>query len=329
MLSTEQKPRVQIQPSTPPSQPAEFDPNVDSPLKNPRKPPLPPKINILPATPAQEDDDNPLEAAAPKETIPTRPSSLLQRARQYSDSLFSPFLVRNGSFRRSSSQGHHGKRPDGPQRTESTERHLHPAWQPRSVWENGGGSDSESDFEDDGDFGELPPGGDTSEPLPPSTLAGFIPRRMTKKLPGFRGSGGFLMGNSLGLERHGTNVRRHHVALPSGVRDRRSENALEAPHHLQRKHSLSDLNLVATSRSVSSLRSAEVARRRRRTTRRKLQVEWIGIGGLKDRWRARRAEKRRDEIRRSIGPKFLIEQGIGVGGSDGVRFANERPSRWS
>ena len=34
---------------------------------------------------------------------------------------------------------------------------------------------------------------------------------MSVRMPGFRGKGGFLVGNSLGIDRHGTNNRRHHV----------------------------------------------------------------------------------------------------------------------
>ena len=36
-------------------------------------------------------------------------------------------------------------------------------------------------------------------------------------MPGFRGSGGFLLGNSLGMDRHGTNKRRPHVTPPGGT----------------------------------------------------------------------------------------------------------------
>jgi hypothetical protein len=89
-------------------------------------------------------------------------------------------------------------------------------WQPRDFWEDYASSD-EDDYDDWEDQARLPPGGDTSDVL---ERRSFFPRNMSVRMPGFRGNGGFLKGNSLGIERHGTNNRRHYVARRSGDDER-------------------------------------------------------------------------------------------------------------
>lgn len=49
---------------------------------------------------------------------------------------------------------------------------------------------------------------------------------MSVRMPGFRGNGGFLVGNSTGIDRHGSNNRRHYVSSVGGVRKRTSEEML-------------------------------------------------------------------------------------------------------
>jgi hypothetical protein len=267
----------------------------------------------LPATPAHDESDARDGAA---DGLQRRPS-LLERARRYSDNIIQPIIKRSTSLRRRNSQR-------SPARRASAER-LHPNWRPRDFWDDN--SDSESDF-GDGAAGDglaardaLPPGGDTSEP-PPEPL----PRRLTQRLPGFRGTGGFLIGNSLGVERHGTNRRRPHVTLPANFLSQRRQPSgsggtaitgstavgpADDAHRVRKKQSLGSLR-SASARQQQQQRQA--ARRRWRTM--SLRIEYVGIGGLRERWRARqlraherRAEKRREEIRRSIGPKFLVQNG--------------------
>jgi hypothetical protein len=43
-----------------------------------------------------------------------------------------------------------------------------------------------------------------------------------------------------------------------------------------------------------------------------LQVQYIGLSGVKERLRERRAEKRREGIRKSIGSRFFVEDGMKV-----------------
>src|SRR5207245_432163 len=146
--------------------------------------------------------------------------SLVQRARRYSDTFIAPLLARAPSTKR-------GKDGSTTARTRSPEKrrvpsvneedgNLHPFWRPRGFWNDFEDSDSESE---DG-FGEdrLPQGGDTTDVTPddppPTRGLGALGRRLTN---GFKGSGGFLIGNSLGVERAGTNRRRHYVSVPKTI----------------------------------------------------------------------------------------------------------------
>jgi hypothetical protein len=263
---------------------------------------------VLPATPAHDEGD-PLDRTD-TDGLQRRPS-LLQRARRYSDNIIQPIIKRSTSLRR-----RHSHR----QTRRSEAERLHPNWHPRDFWDNN--SDSESDFGDGApgeDFGRdrLPPGGDTSEPP--------LPRRLTQRLPGFRGAGGFLIGNSLGVERHGTNRRRPHVTLPANFLStrRRKNGGDEATTAGAQAVPVDDAHRVRKKQSLGSLRGAGARQqqqqqqqqqqvdegRRRRWRAMSLRIEYVGIGGLRERWRARQAERRREKIRRSIGPKFLVQNG--------------------
>lgn len=318
-------PALTFEPSTPPMQIALPTPGaVDSPLKNPRKPPEPPVIKFIPPTPAEELERQ-LPPGPPKrsDSHPQRRLSLKQRARHYSDNFISPFLARASSIRSwhaSDSHAEHDK-PRIPTVTDE-DGSLHPFWRPRGFWD--GFEDSDSDGED-----VLPRGGDTSdvedpehEPSTPRKL-GNLGRRLTN---GFKGSGGFLIGNSLGMERAGTNKRRPHIDLPS----RRASHAPAATADNPPKILIQPPTLPLRTRftrvekrgSRSSLRSSGSYERPRRGSRRdawrqgknipglkRVQVQYIGISGVKERLREKRAERRREALRKSIGGRWYVEPG--------------------
>ncbi|KAF2217379.1 hypothetical protein CERZMDRAFT_80154 [Cercospora zeae-maydis SCOH1-5] len=172
--------------------------SVDSPLTNPRTAPEPPVIKFIPPTPADELDrelgsDDTHKKENPRSNL-QRSLSLKDRIRRFSDVLNHPVpFGRQNSYRRSAP----------PRRIPQAEVQQRPMylssfWQPRDFWE---GYSDDSDVEDDEEFEPLPPGGDTSdvgdEQQPRrKNAAFFLPRAMSKRLPGFRGSGGFLMGNT-------------------------------------------------------------------------------------------------------------------------------------
>ncbi|KAF9690704.1 hypothetical protein EKO04_011389 [Ascochyta lentis] len=320
------QPTLTFEPSTPPMQIDLPQPNgVDSPLKNPRSAPEPPKIMFIPPTPAEELE-HPLEVGPPgppkhSDAHPQRRLSLVQRARRYSDNLISPFLTRASSNRgrdysdsHSRSQSSH-RNPDVPSVSDE-DGTLHPFWRPRGFWD--GFEDSDSDDEDN----VLPSGGDTSDVEDPDPEP--YPRRnktLRKRLTsGFQGSGGFLIGNSLGVERHGTNRKRHHITLPPHFpsspktsQHTSSPRVLQSPAQPLRPQS----GGVRKSGSRSSLRSSasfEQAPRRQSWRKGKTipglkgyQVQYIGVSGIKDRLKERTAEKRRDKIRKSIGSRYYVE----------------------
>lgn len=367
-------PLLTIEPSTPPDRSTEIF-AVDSPLKNPRKPPPPPAFKIIPPTPADELDRQlaaPLPSSrdhsrSPNRTVSGPPVarrlSVLQRARRYSDTFIAPLLSRNGSLsnrwsavtasgsrngkavRRVPSVGDEGQDPRG--------NKLHPFWRPRGFWDDFS-DDSEEDFFDEGrpdpDHDDanggsggdrLPEGGDTSS-IPSVAEEGDVPRlkRVGRRLTdGFKGSGGFLIGNSLGIERGPTNRRRHYVSLPLGVSGGRRARDFgiggrgEPVGRVVKRSSTGSLRTG----SLTALHAGEGAGRRspravsgpagsagrgeggyKSVSREEGKREWrlpgtdrrlqyIGLGGLKGMMKEKKAEKRREELRRSIGRRWMLE----------------------
>ena len=212
---------------------------------------------------------------------------------------------------RSAGESHHHGSPRVPS-VNDEDGSLHPFWRPRGFWE--GFEDSDTESEDD----VLPSGGDTSDvpdPEPaPRTGLGVLGRRLTN---GFKGSPGFLIGNSLGVERSGTNKRRPRIDLAA----RRTSS--QAPRSLAQAltwPAQSHAPRVEKRGSGTSLRSSGSYERPRRGSRREswrrgrnipglkgMQVQYIGLSGVKERLREKKAEKRRDEIRRSIGSRYYVE----------------------
>ncbi|KAJ4351949.1 uncharacterized protein N0V89_007294 [Didymosphaeria variabile] len=326
-----QQPTLTFEPSTPPMQ-IELPTFtvVDSPLKNPRKPPEPPVIKFIPPTPAEELERQlvPGPPGPPKQSDshPQRRLSLKQRARRYSDNFISPFLARASSMRgRSASVSHHGHGQVHIPTVNDEDGSLHPFWRPRGFWDGFEDSDSESDE------GYLPRGGDTSdvedsdseEPPSPRKL-GALGRRLTNKV---KKPNGFLIGNSLGVERSGTNRRKPHINLPSrGVSKpwprRESPKILIQPPTLPFRRSHSARIQKRPSRtSMASSSTHTLERPRRRTDRgtwrqgksipglKNMQVQYIGLSGVKERFREKRAERRREALRKSIGGRWYVEPG--------------------
>lgn len=333
-----------IIPSTPPARKVEML-QVDSPLKNPRAAPAPPAIKFIPPTPSEEADKQlqlvPYKSPpdSHESTSPDRPVrrlSLVQKARRYSESFVQPFLGRSLSTKsRSRYATHRISRPDLEQR----DVNLHPFWRPRGFWD-----DFSSDSEDFLDYEEpLPRGGDTSDTGYDDAHAGkggnngsngrWKPRMMSVRMKGFRGSGGFLVGNSLGLDRHGTNKRRHYVDVPldrgvvvaegRGVdgSDRDGANR-GGPQHGLRKRKSEEMLRTLTASAESLRRASGRGSRKRRHTHRVpglgFEVQYLGLKGFREKMRQvkvvreeREREKRRQEIRGSIGARVYHESAVG------------------
>lgn len=196
-------------------------PAIDDTFTSLRVAPPPPAIQFIPPTPSNDDDrqvESPEARCAPTSPDVQRRDSLLRRARRLSDSIINPLLSRSNSIRK-----RQVRRPQHV-RDASNDR-LHPMWQPTRMWDDDDDyvDDCDDDYDDydrdrdhPNDLEPLPRGGDTSDhptSNPQRTL--FFPRQMSVRMPGFRGDGGFLLGNSLGVDRHGSNRRRPHVELPA------------------------------------------------------------------------------------------------------------------
>ena len=202
-----------------------------------------------------------------------------------------PMFPRSNSFKRRSS--YKQKRQNQPRTQDQQKANtLHPFWQPRGFWDDF--SDSDSEFGESAERDDrLPPGGDTSEIVVPRSMA-------TRVLDGFRGSGGFLIGNSLGVERAGSNKRRHHVSLPVGLGRRTSS-------HVVRRTSEGTLRSLKSLESLSRKSQEKV----RRWNPKNWRVHYVGVSGMRDMWKEKQASKRRQKLRESIGGRYMVVDGGG------------------
>ncbi|KAK4985121.1 hypothetical protein LTR50_006181 [Elasticomyces elasticus] len=322
-----------VEPATPPVKHATTS-HVGSPLQNPREAPQPPAIKFIPATPAEELNRQLINIADPELDAlpkPVRRLSLVQRARRYSETFVTPFFTRTGSLSRRHSE--RSPRHARLARAESKDETLHPFWHPRGFWDDF----SDSDPGDNDDYDEpLPQGGDTSDVEPRETSGNNatrgkttglgIGRLMSVRMPGFRGTGGFLIGNSLGLDRHGTNKRRHHIALPPSsspsTTTTTANPASSAPTRTPRAHPSAEALRALSSppRSRDPLRRADDRKSRRGLSVPGfgMRLRYVGVSGLRERMERRRVgkeererERRRERIRESIGTRVFH---VGPGG---------------
>jgi len=259
---------------------------VESPLTNPRQAPMPPVINFIPATPSHEDEEKELVPVEEEEipSTPQRRNSLAKRARRYSEVVTRPLFGRTLVTRS------HNIRPS-PTASEKRDERLHPNWVPNSFWQDDDDDDEEYYSDPEDPFVRLPAGGDTSE-HPKSKF----PRNMSVRMPGFRGSGGFLLGNSLGVDRHGTNKRRPYIEPSSG-----NGSASASKHSVRR---------VASLDSMASHASGDGRIFVIPGTRTRLQ--YVGFKPIKDKIKKRREtredaarEKRRAELKDQIGMRIV------------------------
>ena len=289
---------AQVDPPTPVLGARDLSNNADSPLTNPRAAPAPPVIQFIPPTPNTELErelgDEQRGTLFAEANIPNRRLSLLQRARRYSDTFFK------------------GRSSMRQQRREPEERetYLSPLWRPQGFWDDFD-SEDEEDFEP---LGALPKGGDTSDVgEDEARRRGIFPRAMSKRLPGFRGQGGFLVGNSLGLDRHGTNNRRHYISTGTRTLSKRTSE------ELLKRISSGD---AAPQASQDSLRRIVKARTFVVPFSGGKRAQWVGTKKFRARVRSMRlareekaAEKRRQVIKGQIGPPGMSgdEPTVGVG----------------
>ncbi|KEQ85641.1 hypothetical protein M438DRAFT_373992 [Aureobasidium pullulans EXF-150] len=258
---------------TPPSMEQDRE-DVDSPLRNPRAAPQPPRLPaviISPATPSSQFRKTPTPRSP---SPPSRRPSLVEKARRYSETLILPV----------SSQR--------PKSSEDRDTTLHPFWRPRGFWDDF--TDSEEEYSDD----DL----ESVEEQQQKGMQGWRAKRLSVRLPGFRGNGGFMLGNSLGIDRHGTNVRRHHVNPPAtktlsiknmdGQRQGLLTRLFTFPSLRKRKST--DL-LRAAAQSTESLRRLSQRHKRRRSWK------WdMGLRNTMVKRRERREEMQREKYREGI-----------------------------
>ena len=139
------------EPSTP-KQTALPQLSIDSPLRNPRDPPEPPTVKVIPPTPADLTpvEDNNRQLGFPSPGTSTRKTGALSRR---FGSLKRPSLGsrhQSESFVRSLGRTLSLRGPRNMKADQNLDANLHPFWRPRGFWDDITNSDSELDeYEDD------------------------------------------------------------------------------------------------------------------------------------------------------------------------------------
>ena len=304
---------VNLLPATPPEKALQSRPS--SPLENPRKPPVPPAFQVIPPTPCEEADRE-YDMDPKVEDFPAPPPrrlSLIKRVRRYSDTFVQPILSQAIPTWRNANQPASGKAPI---KNENQKNKLHPFWRPRGFWDEFESDSDPDNHEDEGEDERLPPGGDTSNIVDNDAKP---KRRLT-----FRGTGGFLIGNTLGVTRAGTNIRRHHISLPArlaAAQQRQSrESARNSSDQGNKDSGASSLGFYSSSsaagKSTASLSTLMLRNHGRiyKIPGLGVDFQYIGMSGIrtlmavKRRKRERRKmEERRDRLRQSIvGPRVSV-----------------------
>ena len=138
--------------TTQPAPPSPQRELTNSPLQNPREPPQPPDFKIIPPTPANaasSSEDTVRNVRSHKKSSRfSAPFTTLKRAmsaRPYSESISNPFIFTRTLSLRATTDRH---RPHSTE--DNKDSQLHPFWRPRSFWDGDNGSDSESEFGNNG-----------------------------------------------------------------------------------------------------------------------------------------------------------------------------------
>ncbi|KAI7133243.1 hypothetical protein KC316_g16825, partial [Hortaea werneckii] len=116
----------------------------------------------------------------------------------------------------------------------------------------------------------------------------LFPRNMSVRMPGFRGQGGFLLGNSLGLDRHGTNNRRPYVVKKSSSGGLRTKKSSSSQHSESLRRKASEEMLRQTVRRQQPGFALPFFGGRR--------VEYVGLARFRERMR-QRMDAREEKVR--------------------------------
>lgn len=285
---------------------------LNSPLQNPRSPPLPPDFKIIPPTPANMTDiSSPdRQQTQPSDQAPKRRlSSRMKRAfsaRRYSDAFVAPIARSFSLSRRNTVTG---------ARRASTgidpETNLHPFWRPRAFWDKDDRSDSDSDFGNDGYLVG------NSLGMPTDGVKTFDPPRQ-------RGS----LSHRFGSLRLPTRRRPESIPPPSRHNDLYydDDETIPDPTPVRRSNSLGGLGLRHTAtkfyrRSRGDNESYEFIQpphaqeqighgASNGVPRLGYQVQFVGFKGLAEKLKERREEARREKVRQRLKGSIDVLRGV-------------------
>lgn len=256
---------------------------INSPLKNPREPPQPPDLKIIPPTPANNtpvDDPDRRSVQQPSGSPRTRgPLSMVKRAlssRRYSESFVSP-LSRSLSRRRIVSA-------HAPSVSDTHESKLHPFWRPRGFWDDL--SDSDSEFGNSGVLVGSPIGMPQPKPTTPSRTSSLSQRFGALRLHGRQRFGWLQDGHRGGDQR----------------RRQSYSNSYDNENY--------DYEFIQPDRSEERSHNGVVI------PRLGYQVQFVGFRGLQERMEKRK-ERREEGKRERIREKLRGSIGVVIPASEG------------
>ncbi|KAL8941162.1 MAG: hypothetical protein Q9211_001936 [Gyalolechia sp. 1 TL-2023] len=284
---------------------------LDSPLQNPRSPPVPPDLKITPPTPANLTDVSspdrqqvPPPEQAPRRRLSTRVKQAFSN-RRYSDAFVAPIKQSFSPPRRSTVTGaRRASTGTGP------EKNLHPSWRPRAFWDSKDGQgDSDSDFGNDGFLVGNSLGMPTEgvKIFDPPKRRGSLSRKLgSLRLPAHRRilsepqprTGDFYYDD--GVIPDPTPPRRSDSHRGLGLRHKTTK------FYRRRKHDNGSYEFIQPSYAHEGTRSGG----NNGVPRLGYQVQFVPFKGLADKVKERREEARRERVRERLKGSIDVLRGV-------------------
>ncbi|CAO1605552.1 hypothetical protein XANCAGTX0491_009066 [Xanthoria calcicola] len=315
---------------------------LESPLQNPRSPPLPPDLKIIPPTPANAIElpkpDHQEPPIPPQDTPKRRLSNRVKRVlstRRYSEAFAAP-LIRSMSLssRRNTVNGGVGRRAST---GIDPNRNLHPFWRPRAFWDDRGDSDSDSDFGNDGplvgnSLGMSTDGIKTFDP--PKRRSSLSQRLESLRLPRRRKSesapntqnnysDSHAGGDPPGRAARGGSIRRFNSARGLGLGSRNSRfyrsnkdgvntsyEFIQRPQQVARQRDDGSGGNATLADDGGVGEEEEEAGTHHGVPRLGYQVQFVGFKGLAGKVKERRERARREKVRDRLRGSIDVLRGV-------------------
>ncbi|KAL9580005.1 MAG: hypothetical protein Q9203_006479 [Teloschistes exilis] len=314
---------------------------LDSALQNPRSPPQPPDFKIVPPTPANATDVSSPDRheRPPLEHPPKRRfSTTIKRAfstRRYSEAFVAPLARSFSLSRRNTVAGGSSNRRASTGIDLDRARNLHPSWRPRSFWDakDGSGSDSDSDFGNDGylvgnSLNMSTEGVKTFAPPPPKRMGSLSRRLGSLRIPKRRNSIAMVPDNNNTnhlrdeyYDRHSSDIQRttpnripslRHKTATFYRRSSRVDNA--SYEFIQRSPPLPLLDQQQQQQrhlqDPHHRHMADASGHPPGMPRLGYQVQFVGFKGVVEKVKEKREEARREKVRERLKGSIDVLRGV-------------------